>query len=155
MPTALAYIDLPSPRERHREAVPEGTTFAQARIPAVDADARIVYIGTPDPESNIQAHKDWAEVKRKYEAERDDPEGSVDPDLTIEVCPEMDPDLADTPVPSSGDLREVVGTRQANALENAGYGTLEAAKALGKEELTEIDGVGEGTYNKLHESDEE
>lgn len=151
MPSRLAYIDEPAPKERHRDAVPEGVTFAQARIPAVDSDAREVYIGTPDPEKEAQAHTDWAEVKRKYEAEREDEEGSVHPELQIHVVPEMDPEPSD-PEPQS-ELKDVVGTRQANALLDAGYGTLAAAQALPKEEFLEIGGVGEGTYNKLHESD--
>lgn len=148
MPSVLAFIDEPAPKERHREAVPDGATFAQARIPAVDAEAKVIYIGTPDPDSDINAHRDWAEVKRKYEAERDDPEGSVGRDLEINVVPEMDPDMRGS-APQDR-LSDVVGTRQARALNEAGYGTLEAAQALSEEELTEIDGVGKATYEKLH-----
>lgn len=150
MPSVLAFIDEPAPQERHREAVPSHAVFAQASIPAVDADAQTIYIGTPDAESDIQAHKDWAEVQHVYEQEAKDPEGSVTADLTIEVVPEMDPEPA--PSEPQDRLQEVVGTRQANALQAAGYGTLPAAQALSKEDLTAIDGVGKTTFEKLQDA---
>lgn len=150
MPTEIAYIDEPAPKERHRSAVPSTVTFAQASIPAIDADARKVYIGTPDRSAKAQAHTDWAVVKDKYQQERDSPEGSVDRSCEIIIVDEMDPDLGG----GEDGLEELVGTRQANALTKAGYGTVQAAKALSKEALTEIHGVGEGTYESLHQDEE-
>lgn len=150
MPTVLAWIDTPAPEERHREAVPSHAVFAQASIPAIDSDVQKMYIGTPDPEADLQAHKDWARVKRVYENEAQDPNGNVTGTLEVEVVPEMDPD-PEPPEPQD-QLQEVVGTRQANALQDAGYGTLPAAQALAKEALLEIDGVGETTFQKLQDA---
>lgn len=146
MPKVLAYIDEPAPKDRHRDPVPAGTVFAQARVPAVDGDAETVIIGPPDAESKIAAHRHWAEVKRKYEQERDHPEGSVSRSCEIRVEDSFAPDLQG----GEDALAEVVGTRQANALDEAGYGTVQAARALDKEDLVALDGVGEATYDKLH-----
>ena len=125
------------------EVVPPGATLRRADHFALEADASTVYIGPPDPDADADpsmptARAHWAHVKAEYEAS--------DVRATIEIIDDLDPlDGAE-----SG-LDEVVGTRQANALREAGYGTLAAARALPKEQFVDLDGVGESSYDKLHD----
>lgn len=157
----LAYVDEPQVTDEEREVCPHGTKFRRAKFPAVESNALTVIIGTPDREAaddptKRAVHAHWAEVKRAYEQERkaqkSKPAEEQDPVARVEIKVEEALDPVDDGQEAQEDLSEVVGTRQANALNDAGYGTLEAARALSKEDLTEIDGVGEATYEKLQEA---
>jgi len=152
MAKTLVYIDEPAPSERHREAAPVGAVYAQARIPAVEADASKVIIGTPADEMGRdgpvpQAHRDWQEVRDTYEAEKTYRESEVDPSLTVEVAPEMDPEVtAYEPA-----LADIVGTSAAETLADEGFGTLAAAKALG-DDVTEFGGIGPAKKQALQDA---
>ena len=50
----------------------------------------------------------------------------------------------------SEELKQLVGTRQANALAEGGFDSVEAAQELAEDELTALDGVGASTFERLH-----
>jgi hypothetical protein len=118
-------------------------------VPAVEATlgdqpVTTVIIGTPDAESDVAAHREWARVKRKYEEERRYRDSDVQAE--VKVREQMDPQVqAYEPA-----LAEVVGESAAESLAEAGYGTLAAAKAMG-EDVMEVDGVGEAKYDALQD----
>lgn len=49
-------------------------------------------------------------------------------------------------------LVDVVGTRYAKALAESGISTLDGARALSEDEVSDLPGVGSATYNALHTS---
>lgn len=52
-------------------------------------------------------------------------------------------------------LVKVVGTRYAKALAEGGITTLDAARALSEEKVSDLPGVGSATYQALHDSADE
>jgi len=150
MGRTLVYIDANSPQPRHREAAPPGAAFRQARIPAVEAELNDtpvteVIIGTPDAGSDIAAHRQWATIKAKYEEERRYRDSDVQAEVVVNES--MNPEAQRY----EPDLAAAVGESAAQALAEAGYGTLAAAKALG-EDVTEIDGIGSAKHEALQEA---
>lgn len=138
---ALCFINGPVPPDDAPEAKYRN---AQAFNGVAEVDD-VILMGTPDPDGEHNYNRRCAEIRDAYAQAKKDPEHAFDGEL--KEVKGLNPDTSG----SEGDLAELVGAKQANALADAGYGTLEAARALSEEDLTAIKGVGKATYERLQE----